>query len=115
LRMQILSSRVAQSSASSITSIAVGDKARDIYTCPAGKLFTTTGSIVNVEQLLYRASKLDCDGCPFKMRCCPKELARKISRSIHEDARDVARALVGTEAFEQIAVSASASRCCSRT
>jgi transposase len=77
------------------------DKARDIYTCPAGKVLTTTGSIVNVEQLLYRASKLDCDGCPFKMRCCPKEPARKIPRSIHEDARDVARALVGTEAFEQ--------------
>ena len=77
------------------------DKARDIYTCPAGKVLTTTGRIVNVEQLLYRASKLDCDGCPFKMRCCPKEPARKIPRSIHEDARDVARALAGTEAFEQ--------------
>ena len=77
------------------------DKARDIYTCPAGKVLTTTGRIVNVEQLLYRASKLDCDGCPFKMRCCPKEPARKIPRSIHEDARDIARALAGTEAFEQ--------------
>jgi len=77
------------------------DKARDIYTCPAGKVLTTTGRIVNVEQLLYRASKLDCDVCPLKMRCCPKEPARKIPRSIHEDARDVARALAGTEAFEQ--------------
>ena len=77
------------------------DKARDIYTCPAGKVLTTTGRIVNVEQLLYRASKLDCDVCPLKMRCCPKEPARKIPRSIHEDARDVARALGGTEAFEQ--------------
>ncbi|MBC7830630.1 MAG: transposase [Hyphomicrobium sp.] len=77
------------------------DKARDIYICPAGKELTTTGRIVNVEQLLYRASKLDCDGCPLKMRCCPKEPARKIPRSIHEDARDVARALAGTEAFEQ--------------
>jgi len=35
------------------------------------------------------------------MRCCPKEPARKIPRSIHEEARDVARALAGTEAFEQ--------------
>src|SRR4249919_3308957 len=32
------------------------DKAHDIYTCPAGKVLTTTGRIVNVEQLLYRAS-----------------------------------------------------------
>jgi len=31
--------------------------------------------------------------CPLKMRCCPKAPARKIPRSIHEDARDVARAL----------------------
>jgi transposase len=77
------------------------DKGRDVYICPAGKELTTTGRIVNVEQLLYRASKLDCDGCPLKMRCCPKEPARKIPRSIHEDARDVARALAGTEAFEQ--------------
>jgi len=77
------------------------DKARDIYTCPAGKVLTTTGRIVNVEQLLYRASKFDCDVCPFKMRCCPKEPARKIPRSIYEDARDAARALRKTEAFEQ--------------
>jgi len=39
--------------------------------------------------------------CPLKPRCCPKAPERKIPRSIHEDARDVARALVGTAAFEQ--------------
>jgi transposase len=77
------------------------DKTRDIYICPAGKVLTTTGKIVNDDLLLYRASKLDCDACPFKMRCCPKEPARKIPRSIHEDARDVARTLAKTEAFEQ--------------
>jgi hypothetical protein len=37
---------------------------------------------VNDDQLLYRASKLVCDVCPFKLRCCPKEPARKIPRSI---------------------------------
>jgi IS5 family transposase len=77
------------------------DKNRNVYVCPKGKLLTTTGRIVNVEQLLYRASKLDCDACSFKMRCCPKEPARKIPRSIHEDARDVARAFAKTEAFER--------------
>jgi hypothetical protein len=35
------------------------------------------------------------------MRCCPKEPSRKVPRSVHEDARDVARALGRTEAFEQ--------------
>ena len=77
------------------------DKERDIYTCPAGKILTTTRKVMNDDQLLYRASKLDCDICPFKMRCCPKEPSRKIPRSIHEDARDVARALGKTEAFER--------------
>jgi hypothetical protein len=77
------------------------DKERDIYTCAAGKALTTTRKVVNDDQLLYRASKLDCDVCPFKMRCCPKEPARKIPRSIYEEARDVARALAKTEAFEQ--------------
>jgi transposase len=77
------------------------DKERDIYTCPAGKPLTTTGKIVNDEQLLYRASMRDCTICPFKMRCCPKEPVRKIPRSIYEAAREVARALAKTAAFEQ--------------
>jgi len=77
------------------------DKERDIYTCPAGKTLTTTRRVMNDEQLFYRARKLDCDVCPFKMRCCPKEPTRKIPRSIYEDARDVARALSKTKAFEQ--------------
>ena len=77
------------------------DRERDIYTCPAGKTLTTTRKVMNDDQLLYRASKLDCDACPFKMQCCPKEPARKIPRSIYEDSRDVARSLVGTEAFER--------------
>ena len=77
------------------------DRERDIYICPAGKVLTTTRKVANDEQLLSRASKRDCDVCPFKLRCCPKEPSRKVPRSIYEDARDVARALGNTEAFEQ--------------
>ena len=33
--------------------------------------------------------------------CCPNTPARRVPRSIHERARDVARALAGTAAFEQ--------------
>jgi hypothetical protein len=51
--------------------------------------------------LLYRASKLDCDVCPLKPQCCPKEPSRKIPCDIHEHARDVARSFAGTEGFEQ--------------
>ena len=77
------------------------NKERDIYTCPAGKTLTTTRKVINDDQLLYRASNRDCDICPFKMRCCPKEPARKIPRSIYEETRDIARALAKTAAFEQ--------------
>ena len=77
------------------------DKSRNVYICPAFKTLTTTGKIVNNDQILYQASKPDCDACPYKVRCCPKEPARKIPRNIHEDARDVARALAGPDHAEQ--------------
>ena len=56
---------------------------------------------MNDDQFLYRASKRDCDVCPLKMQCCPKEPARKVPRSIYEEARDVARAIAKTKAYEQ--------------
>src|SRR5215468_2858756 len=77
------------------------DKSRNVYICPAFKTLTTTGKIVNNDQILYQASKPDCDACPYKVRCCPKEPARKIPRNIHEDAREVARALAGPDHVEQ--------------
>jgi hypothetical protein len=41
----------------------------------------------------YRASKLDCHACALKPRCCPGTDPRRIPRSIHEGARDLARAI----------------------
>ena len=62
----------------------------------------TTGKLVNDgETLLYCASMFDCRQCPLKERCCPNMPRRRIPRSINEEARDVARALAKTEAFEQ--------------
>jgi transposase len=70
------------------------DPAGEVYVCPGGKTLTTTGTRVNDgATLLYRASKIDCDACALKPRCCPKEAARKVPRSIHEGARDMARAI----------------------
>jgi transposase len=77
------------------------DKEHDVYVCPNGKLLHTTGTVFEGSTLRYRASKLDCDVCELKMQCCPNTPARQIPRDIHEDARDVARALAKTEAFEQ--------------
>ena len=42
-----------------------------------------------------------CRACPLKPKCCPNMPARRIVRDITEDARDVARALARTEAFER--------------
>ena len=54
---------------------------------------------MNDNQLLYRASKYDCDGCALKPRCCPKEPARKVPRSTLEGARDMARDIAKTDAY----------------
>jgi hypothetical protein len=71
------------------------DQEADIYLCPAGKVLTSTGTLVNGgATLLYRASKYDCDACELKPRCCPKMPARKVPRSIYENARDFARDIV---------------------
>ena len=77
------------------------DKERNVYVCPEGKVLTTTGAVGNDHTLRYFALKRDCDACPLKPRCCPKTPSRKVTRDVHEDARDVARALAKTEAFEQ--------------
>jgi Transposase DDE domain len=46
----------------------------------------------------YRASKLACEACSPKPRCCPNAPAR-ILRSIHEGARDMARDIADTDAY----------------
>ena len=70
------------------------DHVGDVYYCPGGKMLTTTGTRVNDDTtLLYRASKNDCAGCALKPRCCPNSPARKVPRSIHEGARDMARVI----------------------
>jgi transposase len=76
-------------------------KEGNVYICPAFNTLTTTGKVMNDDMLFYRASTIDCAACAFKARCCPKEPARKILRSVYEEARDVARALAKTKAFKQ--------------
>ncbi len=75
------------------------DEAGDCYHCPAGHVMTTRGQVTVDNTIIYRASKLDCDVCPLKPRCCPNTPARRIARSVHEDARDYTRQLAQTEAY----------------
>ena len=84
------------------------DHDRDCYTCPAGKelrqrqkSYRVPPPLVDADGLMrYRASKLDCEGCSLKPQCCPNAPARKIPRSIHEGARDMARDIAKTEAYQ---------------
>jgi transposase len=76
------------------------DQQSDVYICPTGKLLASTGALVNDgATLAYRASKYDCDACELKPRCCPNTPSRKVTRSIHEKARDVAREIARTDAY----------------
>ena len=78
------------------------------YTCPAGKHLLQfrrnfaelrTG-VTAAGTRLYRGTIKQCGACDLKPRCCPNMVARKIPRDVDEDARDVARAQVGTPEYE---------------
>ncbi|NWP05561.1 transposase, partial [Escherichia coli] len=46
-----------------------------------------------------RARQPDCQGCSFRQQCTPNMPARKVTRSIHEGARDLARDIAATDAY----------------
>ena len=79
----------------------------DSYLCSAGKdllpnrrqFQTIRPRVKDDETIRYRAAKADCDACKLKARCCPRSPARKVTRSIHEGARDMARAITQSDAY----------------
>jgi len=83
------------------------DHQHDLYVCPGSKeLFPRRRNFAalrgDVDQdgfIRYRASKHDCDACALKQQCCPGQPNRKVIRSIHEGARDLARDLSQTDAY----------------
>lgn len=77
------------------------DKETNEYRCPNGKALRTTGMVHDGRTILYRASKLDCDPCPLKAKCCPNAPGRKVPRDVNEEARNLARSLMGTPEFER--------------
>ena len=76
------------------------DKANE-YRCLGGKQLRTKGRLNRDNMIRYRASKFDCEGCLLKPQCCPNTPSRKVTRSIHEAARDVARNLAKTPEYQQ--------------
>ena len=77
------------------------DAELDRYTCPMGNHLNTTGRPTAADQILYRSKNLECRDCPMKTMCCPNTPQRKVTRSIHESARDVARTLSKTAPYKQ--------------
>lgn len=83
------------------------DSRKDAYRCPHGKWlhqyrrpFKQVRDNIDEDGMRrYRASKHDCEVCPLKSRCVPKEPARKILRSVFEGARDMARHIAETDAY----------------
>jgi len=81
----------------------------DEYRCPQGhplrrewRAFKNPRThITKADTIIYRSSQSDCATCPLKERCCPKTPTRKIVRSIHEAARDVARRIRMTMQYQR--------------
>ncbi|MBG6120237.1 hypothetical protein FB595_12011 [Sphingobium sp. AEW010] len=78
----------------------------DSYTCPAGKrLRPRNRNFASPRR--GRQGRLhplpspqqDCSGCARKPRCTPIQPSRKLTRSIHEGARDLARTLSQEDAW----------------
>ena len=77
------------------------------YTCPAGKhLLQFRRNSAEPQRhhaagaRLYRGTIKRYRACNLKPLCCPNMVARKIPRNVDEDAREVARAQVGTPEYE---------------
>ena len=83
------------------------DHEGDSYICPGGnrlrpsnRNFSTPRPLANADGFIrYRAREKDCGACGLKERCTPKLAARKIMRSVHEGARDMARDIANTDAY----------------
>ncbi|WP_282611434.1 IS1182 family transposase [Pelagibius sp. Alg239-R121] len=77
------------------------------YTCPAGKplkkswrkMKTPRSGVTKEGFIRYYARKMDCEPCPLKPQCTPRDTTRKITRHIYEGARDLARELSQTDAY----------------
>jgi transposase len=85
------------------------DEQRNEYRCPQGRALlsdrrpfkNSRTHVTKADTVIYRSSQSDCATCPMKIRCCPHTPIRKITRSIHEPARDVARAVAKTRLYKQ--------------
>ena len=85
------------------------NEAADEYRCPRGqplrrewRVYSSPRThITKADTIIYRSRSTDCAACPLKSRCCPNSQFGKIARSLHEQARDIARILSTTSDYQQ--------------
>ena len=85
----------------------VYDHEADEYACPGGKALKPYWRTIAKGRpefgkdgsKRYFARKEDCADCELKSRCTPNQATRKISRSRHEGARQMARDIAKTDAY----------------
>jgi len=81
----------------------------DEYRCPQGQPLrrqwrafrNPRNHITKADTIIYRSSQSACKSCPLKARCCPNTPARKIARSVHEEARNVARRINASDQYRR--------------
>jgi len=85
------------------------DEQANEYRCPEGHALRNDwrpfknprNRITKDNTIIYTSSQYECAACPSKDHCCPNTPKRKIARSIHEDARDVARRIYMTPDYQR--------------
>lgn len=57
--------------------------------------------ITEAKAIIFQPRNTDCTTCPVKVKCCSSTAFRKIARRVHEGARDVARCITATPAYQR--------------
>ncbi len=85
------------------------DEEAEEYRCPVGNALRSEwrafknerSHVTKANTIIFRSRQTDCVACPMKAKCCPNTSFRKIARSVHEAARDVARRIAATPAYQR--------------
>jgi hypothetical protein len=84
------------------------NEAANEYRCPQGHALRSASRfkgphnpVTKDNTIIYRSNPNDCSKCALKSRCCPNTPARRIQRSVHEAAREVARRIATTREYRR--------------
>jgi hypothetical protein len=75
--------------------------------CPSGNVLRSEwgafknerSHLTKANTIIFRSRQTDCSTFPMKAKCYPNTSVRKIARSVHEAARDMARRIARTPEY----------------